>query len=128
MRTRQTDAYLTVTAGLPSDWGERFERRVAAGPELQLVATAPNAWVYRLDEPRAPPPPVDPLRTGVAVGRTPSTPLGAIFLGALVAIVVGRELWRLRGRPVPARTLGALCSVLSVGLLAVIIERLVLLA
>ncbi|MGH3566764.1 MAG: hypothetical protein ACRDRH_12175 [Pseudonocardia sp.] len=74
--------------------------------------------------------PVAPER-GTWIGSTPWTPVGVAFLAVAVAVLGGRELWRLRREPGQwrrARPVALVTAPLLLGLALVIIERLVLLA
>ncbi|MGH3611802.1 MAG: hypothetical protein ACRDRK_04145 [Pseudonocardia sp.] len=148
--SRSTEAYLEVAAGYPQGWGERFRAELATAPELRRVVVNTDAAVYTVrGVPGAGASGAGDVRgsdrgegapggsgsvapgSGTWIGSTPWTTVGVAFLAVSVAVLGGRELWRLRrepGRWRGARPVALVTVPLLLGLALVIIERLVLLA
>jgi len=148
--SRSTEAYLEVAAGYPQGWGERFRAELAAAPELAVVVVNTDAAVYAVrgapgggvldggDVRGSDPARGDPGGFGLVapergtwIGSTPWTSVGVAFLAVSIAVLGGRELWRLRREPGQWRRTRPVALVtvpVLLGLALVIIERLVLLA
>ncbi len=132
MTTRSQEAYLEVSAGYPPGWGDRFRTRLAATPDVQVVAETPDAVVYAHRESQSiEPTPQRATGTATQIGTTPWTPAGLVFLALLLVVLTWRELWRLRLAPDQRRRLRPLTLAavpLLVGLALVVAERLILLS
>lgn len=137
LTTRGQEAYLELNHGFPPDWGDRFRAYLATAEGVEVAAANADAVLYRMpDTVKRPavgaatsPPSHGP--SGPIVGRTPLTPAGLVVLPLLVAVLVARELLRLRPEPAGAhrtRPLTLAAVPLLVLLLVVIAERLALLA
>jgi hypothetical protein len=130
--TRSQERYLEFGSGYPPDWGDRFRRSMAAEPGVRVVTENEDAVVYALDG--APGRPAGNGSTAGSppfrFGATPWSDVGLVFVVMLLGVLGWRELWRLRLRPGEGRRLLPLTFAgipLLVGLLAVVVERLVLL-
>ncbi|MGH4007100.1 MAG: lipopolysaccharide biosynthesis protein [Pseudonocardiaceae bacterium] len=132
MTTRSQEAYLEVKAGYPPGWGDRFRTRLAATPDVQVVAQTPDAVVYTHSASQSIEPAPQPATgTATQIGKTPWTPAGVVFLTLLLVVLTWRELWRLRLAPDARRRLRTLTLAavpLLIGLALVVAERLVLLS
>ncbi|MGH4010334.1 MAG: hypothetical protein ACRDTH_19605, partial [Pseudonocardiaceae bacterium] len=129
--TRGQEAYLEVAAGYPPGWGDRFRTRLAATPDVQVVAETPDAVVY-VHAPQSMAATQQPATgTATQIGKTPWTSAGVVFLTLLLVVLTWRELWRLRlapGARSRLRPLTLAAIPLLVGLALVVAERLVLLS
>lgn len=130
--TRGQEAFLEVSAGYPPGWGDRFRTRLAATPDVQVVAETPDAVVYTHRASQGmEPTPQRATGTATQIGATPWTPAGVVFLALLLVVLTWRELWRLRLAPDARRRLRPLTLAavpLLAGLALVVAERLVLLS
>lgn len=146
LTTRSQEAYLELGRNYPPGWGDRFRAALAASPQLQVVVKNPDAVGYALRAPAGPTPPgptpagrtpAGPtpgrqpmIERGTRIGMTPWTPVGVAIVAVLLALLIGRELWRLRLAPTEngrLRPLTLATLPLLVGLALVVVERLVLL-
>jgi hypothetical protein len=137
LTTRSQEAYLELGRNYLPGWGDRFRAALAASPQLQVVVENPDAVGYALRAPAgAAPAGVPPSRQpvverGTRIGMTPWTPVGVAIVAVLLAVLMGRELWRLHLAPNEQgrlRPLTLAAVPLLVGLALVVAERLVLLA
>ncbi|HEX2073570.1 MAG TPA: hypothetical protein VHF92_07275 [Geodermatophilus sp.] len=131
LTTRGQEANLVIGDGYPAGWGEEFRRSMAAAPGIRVVTANDDAVVYAVSGPRGPGSPSPAAdQTGYRIGTTPWTPVGLVFLVLLVAVLVWREVWRLRlpmGEARRLRPLTFAAAALLLGLGLVVLERLVLL-
>jgi len=98
----QTD-YLALTYSYLPDWGDRMRARLDALPALRRVFASPDAAVYRLAASSTKPAPPPPTYPGLSIRMTPWTPLGIVLTPLLIAVLVARELLRIR-LPLDAQT------------------------
>lgn len=131
MTSRSQEHDLELGAGYPPGWGDRFRERMAAAPEIAVVTANEDAVVYALKTPVGlAANPVAEGPPGTRVGATPWTPIGAVFLGVLVLVLLRREWSRLRldeTQVLRLRPLTWVAVPFLVGLMLVVFERLVLL-
>jgi hypothetical protein len=129
--TRGHEAYMELNNGLPGDYGNRLRAALDRSPRLRVIYENQDAAVYALRAPPPEPVPAVPRPQGLIFGSTPWTPAGLVYLPVLLAVLLARELRRLRLAPADYRRLRPL-TVLSVplfvGFLAVVVERFVNLA
>ncbi|RAY12332.1 hypothetical protein DPM19_24570 [Actinomadura craniellae] len=130
--TRGHEAFNELTGGLGGNHADRMRKTMAASPLLRTVYSHPDAAVFALRRPPNSPEP-QPVRPpeGVLIGSTPWTPAGLVYVPVLLGVLVAREMRRLRLAPGEyhrLRPLTVLTIPLLVGVLAVIIERFIVIS
>jgi hypothetical protein len=124
--TRGHEAFLELNYGIAADYGARLRSALSHAPQLRVIYENPDAAVFALRKPPPEPVPSVPRPQGLIFGSTPWTPAGLVYLPVLLAVLLARELRRLRLEPGDYRRLRPL-TVLSVplfvGFIAVVIER-----
>jgi hypothetical protein len=129
--TRGHEAFLELNSGVSADYSTRMRTTLNRSPQLRVIYENQDAAVYALRTPPPEPVPRVPRPQGVIFGSTPWTPAGLVYLPVLLAVLLARELRRLKLKPGDYRRLRPL-TVLSVplfvGFLAVVVERFVGLA
>jgi hypothetical protein len=129
--TRGHEAFLDLNMGVSADYSARMRATLERSPQLRVIYENQDAAVYALRTPPPEPVPQVPRPQGVIFGSTPWTPAGLVYLPVLLAVLLARELRRLKLTPDDYRRLRPL-TVLSVplfvGFLAIVVERFVGLA
>lgn len=127
--TRGQEEFLMISSGYPADWGTRFRAALDRAPELVLVQADADARLYALRERPPAAAPVAALPTGF-VGATPWTPVGLLFVGIVLATLLGRavaELWVPPARLARWWPLRLLWIPMLVAFLGVVVERAIVL-
>jgi len=126
--TRGNEKYQELEGGLSGSYASVMRAALARSPKFRVVYSDAYAGVYALRTPPAEPVFPTPKPGGLGLRSSPWTPAGLVYLPILIALLVARELRRLRLEPGEYRRLRPL-TVLSVplflGVLAVIVERFV---
>lgn len=126
--TRGNEKYQQLVGGLPASYAPRMRTALSAAPDFRTVYADKYAAVYALRSPPSEPVFPTPEPGGLGLRSSPWTPAGLVYLPVLIAVLVWRELRRLRLPPVyyrRLRPLTVLAVPLFLGELAVIVERFV---
>jgi hypothetical protein len=126
--TRSNEKYQELQGGLAASYAPRMRAALERAPDFRTVYRDTYAAVFALRKP--PPEPVFPTPKpgGLGLRSSPWTPAGLVYLPVLIAVLVWREMRRLRLPPIyyrRLRPLTVLAVPLFLGELAVIVERFV---
>jgi hypothetical protein len=125
---RAQAAYLQLTFSFAADWGEQLRANLDARPDLRRVFVTRDVAVYTLASTVTDRPQRAPAYPGLSLATTPWTPLGIAVTVLLIAVLVAREVQRIR-LPASARArlvpLTRAAYVLLAAWAAVVVERFV---
>jgi O-antigen/teichoic acid export membrane protein len=128
---RAQTAYLELKYSFPPAWGERIRANLDATPGVRRVFATDDAAVYALASPPPGPLPDEPPSPGFSILSTRLTPIGIVATVLLIAVLVAREVRRVRlphGARARLAPLDRTACVLFVVWAAVVVERFVHLA
>jgi O-antigen/teichoic acid export membrane protein len=128
---RAQAAYLELKYSFPADWVDRIRANLDATPGVTRDFATDDAAVYSLASPPPDPLPDEAPAPGLALLSSPATPIGIVVTILLIAVLVAREVRRVRlpaGAPARRSPLTWATYVLLVAWAAVVIERFLYLA
>jgi hypothetical protein len=123
---RAQNAYLQLKYSFPPDWGDELRARLDASPGVRRAFANGDAAVYMPASPPTPPAPPVPAPPGLSIGTTPWTPIGVVVTLLLIAVLVAREVLRIRrpaGEHARLSGLTRAAYVLLAAWAAVVVER-----
>jgi hypothetical protein len=93
---RAQAAYLELKYSFPPDWDEQLRARLDAASGVRRAFSNGDAAVSTPASPPTGPAPPAPAPPGFVLGMTPLTPVGIVVVILLIAVLVAREVLRVR--------------------------------